>query len=74
MRELDQFLAACKGGEKTSANFQKIYDQITMINISAIAQRFEGKKLLWDHNKMEFTNEPEANKLLTREYRKGWEI
>jgi hypothetical protein len=72
--ELDQFIAACKGGKPTSANFEKIYDQITMINISAIAQRFEGKKLLWDHENMQFTNEPEANKLLWREYRDGWEL
>ncbi len=72
--ELDQFIQACKGGPKTSANFEKLYDQITMTNISAIAMRFEGKKLLWDHEKQEFTNEPEANKLLKRKYRPGWEI
>ncbi len=73
-RGLDQWIEACKGGPKTRANFEKVYDQITMINIGAIALRFEGKRLTWDDDRKAFTNEPEANKLLTREYREGWEL
>jgi hypothetical protein len=33
-----------------------------------------GKKLNYDSAQMKITNVPEANKYLTREYRKGWEL
>jgi len=35
--------------------------------------RFD-KKLLWDSEKMAFANAPEANLLLSRKYREGWEL
>ena len=43
------------------------------INLGAIALRTR-KKILYDAVKMEITNVPDANKLLRREYRKGWEL
>lgn len=43
------------------------------INLGAIALRAK-KKVTYDAAKMEITNIPEANKFLTREYRKGWEL
>ena len=33
-----------------------------------------GKRILLDAETMKITNHPEANKYLTREYRKGWEL
>ncbi|MBA4031261.1 MAG: dehydrogenase [Planctomyces sp.] len=33
-----------------------------------------GKEIEWDGVNMKVTNLPEANKFLTREYRKGWEL
>ena len=33
-----------------------------------------GKKLDYNPKKMEVTNSPEANRLLRKEYRKGWSI
>ena len=33
-----------------------------------------GKKIAYDSANMKITNDEEANKYLTREYRKGWEI
>ena len=42
-------------------------------NLVAISYRMGGKKLLWDAKAVQITNLPEANKYLTREYRKGWE-
>jgi hypothetical protein len=32
------------------------------------------KKLMWDADKMQFTNSQEANPLMQRKYRKGWEL
>ena len=43
------------------------------INLGAIALRAR-KKVLYDSQKMEITNIPEANKFLRREYRTGWEL
>jgi hypothetical protein len=34
----------------------------------------QGKKLLYDSVKSEFTNDPAANQFLTREYRAGWSV
>jgi hypothetical protein len=43
------------------------------ILLGAVALR-AGGKLEYDSEKMEITNEPEANKYLVREYRPGWEL
>ena len=43
------------------------------INLGAVALRTR-KKVLFDAAAMKITNVPEANKFLTREYRKGWEL
>ena len=42
------------------------------VNLYAIALR-TGRKLLYDSVNRKITNVPEANKYLSREYRKGWE-
>ena len=34
----------------------------------------QGKKILYDGEKMQITNAPDANQYLTREYRSGWAI
>lgn len=39
-----------------------------------IAVRFSGQKLEWDAAKLVFTNSPKATSLVTKEYRKGWDI
>lgn len=39
-----------------------------------VAVRYRGTKLEWDGKSMSFTNLPEANQWLRREYREGWEI
>ena len=42
---------------------------------SALGNAFPGrKKLLWDGDAMKITNYEDANKYVTRDYRKGWEI
>jgi len=42
--------------------------------LAAIALRVPYKRLLWDAGAMQFTNSPEATRLVRREqYRQGWE-
>jgi hypothetical protein len=43
------------------------------INLASVALR-AGKRVEYDSANMKITNIPEANKFLTREYRKGWEL
>jgi hypothetical protein len=39
-----------------------------------VAARLPGQKLDWDSAAMEFTNVEAANKMLTKSYRKGFEV
>jgi len=34
----------------------------------------QGRKLLYDAQNMKFTNAPDADQFLTREYRSGWAL
>ena len=36
--------------------------------------RLKVDKVLFDSQKVQITNVPQANQYLTREYRKGWEL
>ena len=71
--ELDQWIRACKGGQASDASFDKIYPFTQAICMGTIAMRVNNK-LMWDAGKMQFTNSPEANQLMHRKYRKGWEL
>jgi hypothetical protein len=70
----DEWIAACRGGSKnTPANFVSAEALSTMINLGIVAVR-AGTRIEFDGVTRQITNNPEANKLLTREYRKGWEL
>lgn len=43
-------------------------------NLGAVSLRMGGKRLLFDAKTAQVTNLPEANRLLSRDYRKGWEL
>jgi hypothetical protein len=43
------------------------------INLAAVALR-AGKKVEYDSAIMKITNDESANRYLTREYRRGWEL
>ncbi|MBM3333836.1 Gfo/Idh/MocA family oxidoreductase [Candidatus Sumerlaeota bacterium] len=68
------WLGAFKGGEPTYGSFLLGGPISEAFNLGAISLRLGGRKLLWDSRKMTITNLPSANKYLTREYRKGWEL
>ncbi len=42
-------------------------------HLASIAYRL-GKKIEWDWENLKCPNAPEADRLLHREYRKGWEL
>jgi hypothetical protein len=69
------FAQACKGEAKASAPFDysAMLTETMLLGIAAL-RAGQGKKVLYDGAKMQFTNAPEANAYLTREYRSGWAI
>ncbi len=69
-----EFVVACIGGPKTTSHFVQTGPMTEAILLGTIANRVPDKLLEWNHDKMEFTNSPEANKLLRRSYRDGWNI
>ena len=55
-------------------SFEQVAPLAEAVTIASIALRVPYKRLLWDSQKMEFTNSEAATKLVRREqYRAGWE-
>ena len=69
-----QWVNACLGDGKTSADFGFAGRLTESLLLGVVANRFPDTKLAWDAEKLQVTNLPEANKLLKREYRKGFEV
>lgn len=69
----EEFVAAINGGEPAMSNFNYA-SRLTETTLLGNAAIRAGKKLEWDAKKMEFTNAPEANKFLSRDYRDGWTL
>ena len=70
-----------RGGKPAGSNFPDhaglLAQVVLMGNIAlrpALKEKMLTTKLFWDANKFEFTNMPEANQYLTKEYRQGWAI
>ncbi|MEI7730359.1 MAG: Gfo/Idh/MocA family oxidoreductase [Verrucomicrobiota bacterium] len=68
------WLAAIKGGPSTFGDFSLAGPIADAFNLGAISLRMGGRRLRFDAATAKITNVPEANKYLTREYRKGWEL
>lgn len=68
------FFDACRGGEPAVSNFADSSKLAEFVLLGCLAMRAGvGKKIGWDGPSMQCTNLPELNRLLRREYRKGWE-
>jgi predicted dehydrogenase len=69
------FLAACKGGEAASSNFDVSGPFTEFILTSVLAERAGvGLKLEWDVQKLLCTNVADVNRWVKRDYREGWEV
>jgi predicted dehydrogenase len=76
-----EWVIACKGGKPAGSNFPDhagILAQVVLMgNIAirpALKQKLLSTKLFWDAEQFKFSNMPEANQYLTKEYRQGWGI
>jgi len=77
------FINSIKTGEPACSNFDvsgPLSEIVLMGNLAVRANAaftdrgLRGQRLLWDSEKMEVTNIPEANKYGKREYRQGWSL
>jgi predicted dehydrogenase len=77
------FINAIKTGEPACSNFDVAgpLSEITLmgnlavrVNLAFRDKGLRGQRLLWDGEKMEVTNMPEANQFVKREYRQGWSL
>ena len=68
-----EWIAACKEGKQSMADFGYSGWLTEANHLGNVAYRL-GKKLFWDAEKMRATNAPEADRLIRREYRAGWEL
>lgn len=68
------WVAAFRGGKPTYGDFTLATPISDAFNLAAVSLRLGGKRLLFDPAAAKITNLPEANRYLTRDYRKGWEL
>jgi predicted dehydrogenase len=67
------FVVACLGGPESVSPFVNTGPMTEAILLGTVAIRVPDQLLEWDSAKMKFPNYPEAEKYLSRKYRKGWE-
>jgi hypothetical protein len=66
-----EWMAACKGGKQSPGNFLNAWPITEAVNLYAVALRTR-QRLRYDAANMSITNVADANRYLSREYRKGW--
>jgi predicted dehydrogenase len=71
--ELD-WVRACKGGPAAASNFDFAGPLSEMVLMGNLAVRHPDRRLLWDGEKMEVTNDAQANAYVRRVYREGWSL
>jgi hypothetical protein len=68
------WIEAFKGGPASYGDFTLAGPICDAVNLAAISLRLGGKRLAWDAAAATITNNADANRYLTREYRPGWEL
>ena len=73
-RWLQTWIDGCRGKGKGPGSFEYAKEVNETFNLGSVSLMSNGKKLLYDPNSRTITNDADANKLLTRKIRKGWEM
>jgi predicted dehydrogenase len=68
------FADACRGEDKTTSPFSYSGPLTEAVLLGTIAIRLPGETLQWNAAELKILNSTEANQMLTKEYRKGWEL
>ncbi len=70
----NDWILSCKTGSLSGSNFDHAGPLSEWVVMGDISLRFPHRELQWDGPNMRFTNCPEANRYVSKEYRKGWEL
>jgi len=76
----EEWILACKGGEKAGSDFDwagPLTETVLLGNIAlrkSLKEKLSGQILKFDPDKFNFPNMPEADQYLHCEYRKGWSL
>ncbi|MDX9867205.1 MAG: Gfo/Idh/MocA family oxidoreductase [Kiritimatiellia bacterium] len=68
------WVRAFRDGPPTDGDFLRAGPISEAFNLAAVSLRMGGKRLLWDAAAMRVTNQPDAGRYLTRDYRAGWAL
>ncbi len=68
------FVDCIRNGKVTASNFNYAGPLTEVANMGNVALHANGEVVAFDVKSMKVTNNPELNKLLTKPYRKGWEL
>ena len=68
------FLDAILGGEMCESHFEQTGPMAETIILGTVEIRVPDTVLKWDAKKVRITNSSEADRLLRRSYRKGWDV
>jgi hypothetical protein len=68
-----EWIEACKTGAPTTCNFDYSGSLTETVLLGIVAYR-TGEKIEWDGANVRVTNSDKAERFLTKEYRKGWEL
>jgi predicted dehydrogenase len=69
-----QFVEACRGNGQTSTPFDYSGNLTESVLLGCLATRFPQTTLEWDAAQLRVTNNNDANALVRRRYRQGWEV
>ena len=69
-----QWVNACLGEGKTSADFSYAGPLSETVLLGGIATRFPNETLKWNAEKLSFDGNEEATALIKSKYRQGWEV
>ncbi len=75
-----EWAESCKSGKPSGTHFDwagPLAETVLLGNVALrvqLRERLTKSALKWDSAKLEFTNVPEANAFLRREYREGWKL
>jgi predicted dehydrogenase len=68
------WIRACTGGKPACSNFDYSGPLSETVLMGNLAVRFPDRRLLWDGERMEVTNDRDANAYVRRQYRQGWTL
>ena len=69
-----QFVEAVMGNGKTTTSFDYSGPLTEAVLLGPLSTRFPKTTLNWDSDKLNFTNQAEANQYVRNKYRKGWTV